>query len=227
MSTKTPAVPLEIEVDERQVLSRIGYKGDSEPSPRIAASVNEHIQLAKKLIEPSCSYVIRDVDLVRGRDVFIGDFVMFRSHVIARLLEKCQQVGVFLVTIGDKLGEKAACLADNGLILESYVLDAIGSSAVEQMAEQVEIEMRKTASDEGLCVSRRFSPGYCDWSIRQQKELFRLIDGDSVGVRLTTGYLMIPQKSVSGVVGIGSSCADIETYNPCRTCNKRNCIGRR
>lgn len=227
MSTGISAVQLEIEVDERQVLSRIGYKGDSEPSPRISASISEHVQLAKKLIKPSCSYVVRNIDIVRGRDVFIGDFVMFRSHVIARLLGKCQKVGVFLVTIGDKLEEKVTCLADDGLILESYVLDAIGSSAVEQMAELVETEIRKMASAKGLCVSRRFSPGYCDWSIRQQKELFRLIDGDSVGVRLTAGYLMIPQKSISGIVGIGPSCADIETYNPCRTCNKRNCIGRR
>jgi len=227
MSTRTSAAQLEIEVDERHVLRRIGYKGDSEPSPRIAASISEHVQLAKKLIKPSCSYVIKDIDIVRGRDVFIGDFVMFRSHVIARLLEKCQQVGVFLVTIGDKLEEKGTCLADDGLILESYVLDAIGSSAVEQMAEMMEAEIREMASAEELCVSRRFSPGYCDWSIRQQKELFRLIDSDSVGVRLTAGYLMIPQKSISGIVGIGPSCADIETYNPCRTCSKRNCLGRR
>ena len=227
MITKTSAVQLKIEVDERQVLSRIGYKGDCEPSPRIAALLSEYIQFARKLIEPSYSYVVKNIDTVRERDVFIGEFVMFRSHVIARLLEKCQQVGVFLVTIGSKFEEKVTCLGDDGLILESYVLDAIGSSAVEQMAEMMETEIRKMASAEGLCVSRRFSPGYCDWSIRQQKELFRLIDSDSVGVRLTAGYLMIPQKSVSGIVGIGPSCADIDTYNPCRTCSKRNCLGRR
>jgi hypothetical protein len=227
MSARTSTTQVEIEVDKRHVLRRIGYKDDCEPSPRIANLISEYAQLAQQLIKPSYSYVIRNVDMVRKRDVFIGDLVMFRSYVIARLLEQCKQVGAFLVTIGDELEKKATCLADDGLILESYTLDAIGSSAVEKVAELVETEIKKRVSAQGLCISRRFSPGYCDWSIRQQKELFRMIDGDSVGVRLTTGYLMLPQKTISGIVGIGPSCVDIETYNPCRTCNKRNCLGRR
>ena len=226
-STRISTAKIEIELDKGHVLRRIGYKGNCEPSPRIAASISEHIQLAKKLIQPSYSYVVKNIDMVREKDVFIGDFVTLRSHVIARLMEKCQQVGAFLVTIGNKLEEKAARMADDKLILQSYVMDAIGSTAVEQMAELVENEIRKIASTKGLCVSRRFSPGYCDWSIRQQKELFRMLDSNSVGVRLTTGYLMIPQKSISGIVGIGPSCTDIENYNPCKTCNKRNCLGRR
>jgi hypothetical protein len=224
---RTSTTQIEIEVDKRHVLRRIGYKDDCEPSPRIAHLISEYTQLAQQLIKPSYSYVIKDIDMVRKRDVFIGDLVIFRSYVIARLLEQCQQVGAFLVTIGDQLEKKATSMANDGFILESYTLDAIGSSAVEKIAELVETEIRKMASAQGLCISRRFSPGYCDWSIRQQKELFRMIDGDSLGVQLTAGYLMIPQKSVSGIVGIGPSCVDIETYNPCRTCKKRNCLGRR
>jgi hypothetical protein len=227
MITRTLTAKAEIEIDKRHVLRRIGYKDDCEPSPRIAALISEYTQLAQKLIKPSYSYVIKNIDMVRKRDVFVGDLVAFRSYVIARLLEQCQQVGAFLVTIGDELEKKATRLADEGLILESYTLDAIGSSAVEKIAELMETEIREKVSAQGFCISRRFSPGYCDWSIRQQKELFRMIDGDSVGVRLTTEYLMIPQKSVSGIVGIGPSCTDIEAYNPCRTCKKRNCLGRR
>lgn len=227
MSTRSPDAQVEIELDKRHILRRIGYKDDCEPSSRIAALISDHVQIAKQLIKPSYSYVISNIDMVRESNIFIGECVVFRSHVIARLLEQCQQVGAFLVTIGNKLEDEAARLADERSILESYVMDAIGSSAVEKIAELLEAEIRKTASTEGLCISRRFSPGYCDWSIRQQKELFRMVDGGSVGVRLTAGYLMIPQKSISGIVGIGPSCVDIEAYNPCRTCNKRNCLGRR
>jgi cobalamin-dependent methionine synthase I len=165
--------------------------------------------------------------MVRKNDVFVGDTFIFRSYVIARLLEQCQQAAAFLVTIGNKLEKEATRLAKKGLILESYVLDTIGSSMVEKTAEHVEREINRSASIQGNCISRRFSPGYCDWSIRQQKEIFRIIDGFSVGVRLTTGFLMMPQKSISGVVGIGPACADIEAYNPCKTCKKSNCLGRR
>ena len=210
MNTETSISLPEIEVDERQILRGIGYKNDSEPSVRISTLVNDHIQLAHQLVTPSYSHVINNVSMVRKNDVFVGDMFMFRSSVIARLLEKCQHVASFLVTIGNKLEKEATRLANKGLILESYVLDAIGSSMVENIAEHIEKEIGITASTQGNCISRRFSPGYCDWSIRQQKEIFRMIDGALVGVRLTTGFLMMPQKSISGVVGIGPACAEIK-----------------
>ncbi|GAH91002.1 unnamed protein product, partial [marine sediment metagenome] len=51
--------------------------------------------------------------------------------------------------------------------------------------------------------SRRLSPGYCDWKIDQQKMVFRAMKDDSAGVRLTEECLMLPQKSISGIIGIG------------------------
>jgi cobalamin-dependent methionine synthase I len=227
MNTKTSISLAEIKVDERHILPRIGYKNGCEPSTRISTLVNDHIQLAHQMAKPAYSHVISNVSMVRKNNVFIGDMIMFRSFVIARLLEQCQQVAAFLVTIGNELEKEATRLAKKGLILESYVLDTIGSSMVEKTAEHVAQEIGRIASAQGHCISRRFSPGYCDWSIRQQKEIFRMIDGAPLGVRLTAGFLMMPQKSISGVIGIGPSCADMEAYNPCKTCNKRNCLGRR
>jgi hypothetical protein len=43
---------------------------------------------------------------------------------------------------------------------------------------------------------------------------------------LTDSYLMLPRKSVSGIIGIGCG-AGVKDYNPCRTCDKRGCPGRR
>jgi hypothetical protein len=51
------------------------------------------------------------------------------------------------------------------------------------------------------------------------------MDGNSMGVRLTKECLMLPRKSVSGVIGIGPR--EMKNYNPCKTCNKRDCLGRR
>jgi hypothetical protein len=39
--------------------------------------------------------------------------------------------------------------------------------------------------------------------------------------------LMLPRKSISGVIGIGLPGHGIEEYNPCITCRKKDCPGRR
>ncbi|MFC1861070.1 vitamin B12 dependent-methionine synthase activation domain-containing protein, partial [Chloroflexota bacterium] len=115
--------------------------------------------------------------------------------------------------------------AKGGLVLQSAVLDSIGSNAVEKLADSVESQISEVANNQGFTITRRISPGYCDWNVNQQKMLFQAMKGDNAGVRLTDGFLMIPRKSISGIIGIGPS--EIEKYTPCYTCDKYDCVGRR
>lgn len=216
----------ELDIDTQQVLHHIGYDNAHAPSARIESLVKEYADNICHLIEPSYSYIIRDIKSVRGSHVAIEGSVTFRSKVIARLLKQCQKVAVFVVTIGSRLEEVVCQLAKDGLMVQAAVLDAIGSDAAETLAHVVQEIIGKQAEAEGLGTSLRFSPGYCDWKVSQQKMAFRAMNGNSAGVRLTDGCLMVPQKSVSGIIGIGPR-HKVESYNPCPACKKRDCIGRR
>ncbi|RLC96418.1 MAG: hypothetical protein DRI40_03225 [Chloroflexi bacterium] len=219
--------PLDISLDRRQVLKSLGYRSDSEPSPRIASLVDEYIENARQLLEPRHAYAITNVEWVHDSVAIVGGSTIFQSRVIARLLERCSMVAVFLVTIGNRLEETACRLAEDGLILQSYVLDAIGSEAVEEVAQYVEDMTRETARADGLVIGKRVSPGYCDWDISQQNEIFKMLDATSLGVQLTDQCLMVPQKSISGIIGIGPPEGKVDEYNPCKTCTRQNCLGRR
>ena len=175
----------------------------------------------------SYSYIIRDVEWVEDSVAFIEDSIIFKSQVIARLLEQCEKVAVFALTIGNHLEEMVYQLAKDRLVLQASVLDAIGSVAAEKVADFVHDRISEVAGAQGFCTSRRFSPGYCDWEIGQQRMLFWALSGDTVGIRLSGRCLMIPQKSISGIIGIGSYNSNVENYNPCRTCTKYDCPGRR
>jgi len=214
-----------IEINKEQVCHNLGYNAGYKLNTRISSLLDGYVEHAHHLIEPAYSYVIRDIEGVRRSCVFVEGSVVFESSVIAKLLGQCNKVAVFMATIGDRLEEMVLHLAKEGLVLQSAVLDAIGSVAVDNLAELVEEKIREIAHSQGLTISRRFSPGYCDWAIRQQKEVFRIVDGRSAGIRLTGGFLMIPRKSISGIIGIGPS--DMTVYNPCKTCKKSDCLGRR
>jgi len=142
-------------------------------------------------------------------------------------LERCSQVAIFLVTIGKYLEDTSFQLAKDGRVLQATVLDAIGSVAVEKVAGFVHAKIGEIVKTEGHVTSRRFSPGYCDWNIGQQQMLFYALTGNAIGIRLTGECLMIPQKSISGIIGIGPSNANVENYDPCKTCRKKDCPGRR
>lgn len=217
----------DIDIDRQSVCRYIGYSADIEPSPRIASLLDEYIENAKHLIEPSYSYVIKNVKEVNDHRARLDDSVQFEGNVISKLLARCDKVAVFVLTIGGRLEEIAGQLADDNMIVESYVLDAIGSSAVENLAEFVQGVIGETSHHHGYSISRRFSPGYCDWDISQQEKVFQSLDGHASLVKLSPENLMTPQKSISGIIGIAPRESNVATYNPCRTCEKRNCVGRR
>ena len=214
-----------IDIDSQQVLHNIGYGTDYEPSARIESLVNEYVENTCHLIEPSYSYVIRGISSVKGPRVVIEGSFTFKSKVVVQLVEQCEKVALFIVTIGSRLEEMVCHLAEDGLVLQAAVLDAIGSGVTETVADFVQGKIGEVARAQGLYISRRFSPGYCDWEVSQQKMLFQAINGDHAGVHLTKGYLMLPQKSISGIIGIGSR--EVENYNPCKMCDKQDCVGRR
>lgn len=212
-------------MNRQRVLRDIGYSLDAKPSFRMESLVNDYIEHAHQFLAPSFSYVIRDIELVAGTSVFIEGGIIFESGVIARLLEQCNKVAVFVLTIGKYLEDMANQLAQDGLVLQSAVLDAIGSDAAERLADSVESHISEVAHNQGLTISRRFSPGYCDWDVTQQKLVFKTMKGDYAGVHLTDSCLMLPRKSISGIIGIGAD--QVAEYNPCKTCDRRDCIGRR
>ena len=219
------AVSNHISIDRQQVLSNIGYCNDYEPSARIKSLVNDYIENYHDFIAPSYSYTIRDIESIQGDRATIGDAITLESKVIVRLLERCEKVAIFAMTIGNHLEEMVAYLAENGLILQATVLDAIGSVAVEKLADFVQDRISEVSEAQGLTISRRFSPGYCDWDVSQQELVFRAMNGNSSGIHLTDGCLMLPRKSISGIIGMGPS--SVEDYNPCKTCDKHDCMGRR
>jgi len=216
---------ISIDIDRKQVLCDIGYDTNYEPPSRVVSLVNDYLEHANYLIDMSYSYVIKHIDLVQDSSVSIESSITFESEIIAHLLERCEKVAVFVATIGNRLEEMACRLAENRLVLQARVLDAIGSRATKKVVHLVQDRIADEASAQGLCTSRRFSPGYCDWGIDQQKVLFQAMNGNPAGIQLTDGCLMIPRKSISGIVGIGPG--NVENYNPCDTCNKPDCPERK
>ena len=76
----------------------------------------------------------------------------------------------------------------------------------------------------GLKITNRYSPGYCNWPVSDQQILFLLLPEKFCGVTLTGSSLMIPIKSVSGVIGIGAS-VKMKEYT-CDTCGMKDCTYR-
>ncbi|MFH1636911.1 MAG: vitamin B12 dependent-methionine synthase activation domain-containing protein [Candidatus Woesearchaeota archaeon] len=118
---------------------------------------------------------------------------IFHSKFLAKRFHYAKDLGLFIVTIGPKIEEKSKCKDP----LQSFIYDAIGSEYAESSANA----LQKFIENEEGHKMKRYSPGYNDWDISDQEKLFKLVDGKAIGVRLTESNIMMPEKSVSGIIG--------------------------
>ena len=153
--------------------------------------------------------------------------VRLSAKELSSYIKGATDVYAFVVTIGGGVEEAASSYMGKGDHLLGYLLDRIGSFAVESLAKNTEDTLRRALALEGSSVSMRFSPGYCDWPIEEQFKLAKIIDFSKAGVILTENCMMIPKKSISAVVGVGAKELFSEVKSPCVLCNMKACNYRR
>jgi len=80
--------------------------------------------------------------------------------------------------------------------------DKILSEMAENLAEFAGKELTRKFFGESAALTRRYSPGYGDFVLEKQKELFELFCDTKLDVKLNEHFYMEPEKSVSYIVGI-------------------------
>ncbi|MBN1276244.1 MAG: hypothetical protein JXA35_02045 [Deltaproteobacteria bacterium] len=183
------------------------------------------------MIAPRLSYRTNRITSTAYGTVCFNGCVELESVKLSKVMNHCESAVCFVATIGGKIEKEIARLTNENSLFDAYILDSMGSMAVEKMAEEFWKDMQKKYFTEDKGITLRFSPGYCDWPIIEQNKLFhRLLDARQTDVTLTDSCLMNPRKSISGLFGIHpfrTGDGPVSPYNPCSDCKKRNCSEKR
>ena len=124
------------------------------------------------------------------------------GKAIARHLAGAKKCAVLAVTLG--LGAERALRAEQQRSLaDALLLDAAMSACVEAAADACSREIAQEAARMGLRAGARFSPGYGDLPLSCQK-IFECLLGmqKQLGIQLTPGDLLLPQKSITAFMGL-------------------------
>ena len=125
------------------------------------------------------------------------------GSLVVRHLAGAEQVTLAVCTIGQELEELASTWMEKNPLL-GVALDGLGNAAVEILGEQVCVRIGEKAQSAGLTISTPLSPGEPEWPVEVgQPQIFALLDRSRVGIKLTSGGMMVPKTSISLVVGIG------------------------
>ena len=204
---------IQIKIDFEAVRRRLHLKRDSE-----LKAVRNLVDTAQPLLETKVLYKVYYIEEKLEDGVKVGGLLL-SSEVLRKNLEKTERIFPFVVTIGNKFGERLDSSTD---LFEKFCLDTIGNVALNQIRMELNDYLKSTYA---IAKTAFMAPGSLpNWPIEQQKPLFELL-GDvraSIGVELSESLLMLPAKSVSGIYFPTDT-----SFFSCQLCPRERCDSRK
>lgn len=133
---------------------------------------------------------------VSGSEITLGD-IKLESENLSYALGESKEAFVFATTLG--MGVERMLLRLSRLsVSEHFIADALASAYAEAAADRAQ----KMLDGYGK-TKKRFSPGYGDLPLEIQPKVLSMLEADkTLGLTVTEGLLMKPQKSITAIVGI-------------------------
>lgn len=203
----------ELGITAADVYEQMGYH-DAQPDKATQQETTTILKEVSQWLRPRFSYFVVNKQ---------PDFEM--GNIILRQLRGSEAFALFICTSGLEFETYQQRLKEQGDMVRVFIADALGSVIAEKCADQMEKALQESIDKLGWMHTNRFSPGYCGWHVSQQQLLFPLFQGHTCGVKLTDSSLMIPIKSVSGIIGLGEKVRKLE-YT-CGLCDFKQCYKRK
>ena len=183
-------------IDRGQVLQYLGFRSAALP-PELEESLR---RCETQLLETAHPRVLWKLFPLQPDGSLAGSCVRPEGRDIRELLGDYGELILMAATLGAEV-ERLVRKAQLTDMTEAMMLDACGSAAIENVCDNLCGDLAAAFAPRFL--TDRFSPGYGDFPLAQQAELFSVLDVTRrIGVTLSPGGLMLPQKSVPALIGV-------------------------
>ena len=184
------------EIDRGEMLRYLLWQGGAIPE-EVDAALRRGEERLRETAQPRAVWRVFDY---RPGEPLGGTAYIPEGEDVRAFLADCDQVILLAVTLGagpDLLQRRRRLHDMSGAL----ILDAAGSAAVENVCDKLGADLAAAFAPRHL--TDRFSPGYGDLPLNQQRWFFSLLDiNRRLGVSLTESGLMVPQKTVTALVGV-------------------------
>jgi len=183
-----------------------------------AEELDRLIQGAQTVGKPKALYKEAFIESRTDETVTL-DGILFRSRILRVNLENVYRVFPYVLTCGLELEEWSKKIAD---FLQEFWAEEIKETVLYMARDSF---LKQIQEYHQLGQIARMNPGsLADWPIEEQRPLFTLLGNVQkiIGVHLTPSLMMVPTKSVSGILFPTEF-----DFSSCQLCPREVCPGRK
>ena len=195
------------------------YMGYSEPpDERIGKTIDECERELLKEARPQ--YVWRVFDVMRsGKQLYLSDCdFLLEGNDIAEHLRGCEKAAVLCATLSSATDRYIKKL-EVGDSMRAVITDALANAMIEQVVEDARYNILESMG--GYSTTWCYGAGYGDLPIQISPMLIASVDAvRKIGVCCTSTHMLIPQKTVIGIIGLFKGELD-KKRKSCEDCNMK------
>ena len=187
-----------------KIYQRLGFKkATSQLTPKAKNETEAHIEAAVSLISLRGSFLRLKISDTDGQMIKFVSGVNFSSKKLSRFLRACPEAVLMGATAGADIMDAIKEKTTQGDLQAAVVYDATASEMADAALGWIMDYINQLIRREGkTLLPRRFSAGYADFDLSNQKTIYELLNLDELGVRITEACILLPEKSVTAVGGI-------------------------
>lgn len=189
-----------LEFTPKEVGRYLGYGNNAIPDNELQL-INRGIEQVREIMTGKACYSKFPVSFLSGDKIQLPYGIVKSKHLTRNLIG-CSEIYIFAATIGtefDRLLQRTRVRS----LAEAVTIQACGAAAVEGVCNSLNETLRLEMQKEGRALRPRYSPGFGDYTLDNQKGIFALIEpARTIGLTLMDSFTMAPEKSVTAIIGI-------------------------
>lgn len=209
----------DIAIDEERIIASQG-KRFHRLLKKTSVSVRFHLIQEKlpELFTPVVGYQRFKIHHFIHDKIELANGVKIGGGPVVDVMQGATEFIILILTVGSKVDQAINDFQAEKDLLSAVILDNIASLVVSQVRAQFLTWIKGELAKENLFMSIPMSPGESDWSIKDQKTLFGLLEPEKVGMQLNESCLMLPLKSLSITLGVSSKPFGVDDVSRCEFC---------
>ena len=177
----------------------------------------------------------REATVETAHEKLLIEGTEFSSKRLHHQLIEAEAARAMLVAVsaGKACEEKAQQLWQEGKPDEYFFMEVYGSAVVEHLITTTGARLCAWADQHRMAVLPHYSPGYSGWDIKDQPDLFNLIQQQKdlpETIEVMASGMLRPKKSLLAVLGITERLDLVRSLvklSPCESCSYPSCQYRR
>lgn len=205
-----------MKIERNDVLSALGFSGFADND--LIAQIDSAIAYLDEM-QPKFVFGVYDLT-VKEDKYFVGDSDFeLTGRGLVKLLNGCEKVALYGATMGNTI-DKAINIARFSSKNRALVLDAAADAYIKKF---VELSIEKLKSElSPLFLTERFTASFGEFAVSVQPKLLAKLDAHhQIGLG-SSGMLLTPRKSETGVIGVTSD-EKLVLFGKCTLCKNIHC----